>query len=257
MVYGLATLARGSGFLAVFAAGIVLGDKRAPYKREIERFHGALAGLAEIVAFIVLGLTVDLNVLARVDVWIPGVILGASLALVIRPVLVGLCLMPARLQRNERGFVLFAGLKGAVPILLGEFLRVAHVPDAERLYGIVVVVVAFSVLVQGSLVPTVARLLNLPMRMVEPEPWALGVRLRDRPEGVRQLTVAAGSHADGCSVDALAEEAGSVWFSIVVRERQLVPVRGETRLQAGDEVVALADPDTQPVLTALFSRRQS
>jgi len=157
LLYGVATLAHGSGFLAAFAAGIVLGDERAPYKREIEGFHGALASLAEIVAFVVLGLTIDLATVARPDVWIPGLILGAVLAFVIRPVLVGLCLIPARLKSNERNFVLFAGLKGAVPILLGSFLVAAHVPEAGRLYGIIAVVVVFSVVVQGSLVPAAVR----------------------------------------------------------------------------------------------------
>ena len=69
--------------------------------------------------------------------------------------------------------MLFAGLKGAVPILLGDLLLTANLPDAERLYGIVVVVVIFSVVVQGSLVPTVARRLGVPMQPVRPEPWAL------------------------------------------------------------------------------------
>lgn len=85
VLFGVATLAHGSGFLAVFVAGIVLADAQAPYKREIERFHAALASLGEIVAFIVLGLTIDLQMLARADVWIPGIVLGAVLALVIRP----------------------------------------------------------------------------------------------------------------------------------------------------------------------------
>jgi potassium/hydrogen antiporter len=161
LMYGIATLAHGSGFLAAFAAGIVLGDERAPYKREIEGFHGALASLAEIVAFVVLGLTIDLATVARPDVWIPGLILAAALAFVIRPVLVGLCLIPARLHGNERNFVLFAGLKGAVPILLGSFLVAAHVPESGRLYGIIAVVVVFSVVVQGSLVPAAARLFRV------------------------------------------------------------------------------------------------
>ena len=97
LLFAVATLARGSGFLAVFTAGIVLGDGRAPYKREIERFHSALASLAEIVAFTVLGLTIDLDVVSRADVWVPGLVLGVVLAFVIRPVMVGLCLIPARL----------------------------------------------------------------------------------------------------------------------------------------------------------------
>ena len=87
-----------------------------------------------------------------------------------RPVLVGLCLIPSRLPLGQSAFVLFAGLKGAVPILLGSFLLVAHVPDAERLHGIVVVVVVFSVVVQGSLTPVVARWLRVPMRIIEPQP---------------------------------------------------------------------------------------
>jgi potassium/hydrogen antiporter len=258
VLYGATTLAHGSGFLAVFVAGIVLGDERAPFKREVERFHSALASLAEIVAFVVLGLTVDLGHLTQTDVWVPGLVLGVSLAVVIRPVLVGLCLLPARLQRNEQAFVLFAGLKGAVPILLGSMLLAANIPGAQRLYGIVIVVVAFSVLVQGSLVPTVARALHLPMRIVEPQPWSLGVRLAEEPEGVLRLTVGAGSNADGQTVDEVADaatdsgDAGEVWVNMLVRGGTLVSVRGDTRLKAGDEVLVSADERWHAHLEDLF-----
>jgi cell volume regulation protein A len=253
MLYGVATLAHGSGFLAVFVAGILLGEASAPYKREIERFHSALASSAEILVFVVLGLTVDLSVLTQVDVWVPGLVLGVALALVIRPVLVGLCLIPARLDRNENTFVLFAGLKGAVPILLGELLREAHVPGAERLYGIVVVVVVFSVLVQGGLVPSMVRWLKLPVETVEPEPWALGVRLRDEPGGVHRLRVGAGSTVAGRSIEELTDEAGEIWVSIIVRDSQLVPVSAETVLQPGDDVVVLADSAFRNRLGDLFA----
>jgi cell volume regulation protein A len=168
LLFGLATVAQGSGFLAVFIAGILIGDEQSPRLRDIERFQSVLAGLGEIVAFLVLGLTVDLGLLTRADVWVPGLVLAVVLAVVIRPVLVGLCLLPARLGHNERAFVLFAGLKGAVPILLGSYVLAEHLPEAGRVYGIIIVVVAFSVIVQGSLVPTVARLLRVPMRTVEP-----------------------------------------------------------------------------------------
>ncbi len=252
MLFGAATLAHGSGFLAVFAAGIVLGDARAPYKREIERFHSALASLAEIVAFVALGLTIDLDVIFRADVWIPGLILGAALAFVIRPVLVGLCLIPARLPANERSFVLFAGLKGAVPILLGTFLFSAHLPGADRLFGIVDVVVVFSVVVQGSLTPAAARLLHVRMRSVDPEPWALGVRLQGEPSGVHRLTIRAGSPADGRTIDELAGFPGDAWVSFVVRDGHLVPITGDSTLQAGDDVLVLADAELQDQLIAAF-----
>jgi len=258
VLYGATTIAHGSGFLAVFVAGIVLGDERAPFKKEVERFHSALASLGEIVAFVVLGLTVNLADLTRSDVWVPGLVLGATLAIVIRPLFVWLCLIPAKLRRNEQAFVLFAGLKGAVPILLGSLLLAANVPGAHRLYGIVIVVVAFSVLVQGGLVPAAARALHLPMHLVEPQPWSLGVRLAEEPEGVLRLTVAAGSRADGWTVDEMADAAtdsgdsGDVWVNMVVRGGALVSVRGDTVLKAGDEVLVSADEQWHLRLEGLF-----
>jgi cell volume regulation protein A len=252
VLFAVATLAHGSGFLAVFVAGIVLGDERAPYKREIERFHSALASLGEIVAFIVLGLTVNIAVISHVDVWLPGLILGAGLAFVIRPILVGLCLIPARLKRNERAFVLFAGLKGAVPILLGSYLIAAHEPDAKRLYGIIVVVVVFSVVVQGSLVPAVARLLRVPMKTVELEPWALGVRLQDEPDEAHRFTIAAGSPAEDSTIAGLVELPNDAWISFVVRDGRLISANGTTELRAGDDVVVLAESDVADNLSKLF-----
>jgi cell volume regulation protein A len=258
VLYGVTTVAHGSGFLAVFVTGIVLGDERAPFKREIERFHSALASLAEIVAFVVLGLTVHLYDLMQPEVWVPGLVLGVSLTLFIRPLLVGVCLIPAKLRRNEAVFVLFAGLKGAVPILLGTLLLAANIPGAQRLYSIVIVVVAFSVIVQGSLVPTVVRALHLPMRILQPQPWSFGVRLAEEPVGVLRLRVAAGSRADGHTVQNVADavacsaEAADVWVNMLVRGRALVSVRGDTRLEAGDEVLLSAEEQWHPNLEDLF-----
>jgi potassium/hydrogen antiporter len=244
LLYGVTTLLHGSGFLAVFVAGIVIGGRRAPYQREIERFHAALAGLAEIVAFVGLGLTIDLTVLAQTDVWVPGLILGLALTIVIRPLVVGLCLLPADLERGERAFILFAGLKGAVPILLGLLLLTADVPDAERLYGIVVIVVIFSVVVQGGLVPTVARRLGVPMQPIRPEPWTLAVRLQAEPDTAYQVAIAPGSVVDGRTIEEIANLVGNVWVSMVVREGVLLPARGDTQLQAGDMVTLLMDEDS-------------
>jgi len=186
LVYGLATIAHGSGFLAVFVAGILIGDARAPYKVEMQRFHGALASLGEIVAFVILGLTVDVSTLLRADVWVRGIVLAVLVGFVIRPCIVGACLLPVRLRPAEKVFVMFAGLKWAVPILLGEMLRVAHVPGAERLFGGVVVVVVFSVVVQGGATPLVARWLHLPMQTVEPEDarWVNSCSSRRAPGSV-------------------------------------------------------------------------
>jgi potassium/hydrogen antiporter len=256
LLFGLTTVLHGSGYLAVFVAGIVLGDERAPYKIDIERFLSALASLGEIVAFTVLGLTVHLASLGEGHAWEIGLGLAVVLTLLVRPLLVGLVMLPVRLERPERVFVLWAGLKGAVPILLATFvlqdeLARGDAARATRLYDIVVVVVAFSVLVQGGLVPVVARWVGLPMRVVEPQPWAAGVRLSVEPADLRHYVVAAGSGADGCTIRDLpvGEE---VWVSLVVRDGGLLQVRGDTVLRAADDVAVIADGDQLAQLSALF-----
>jgi cell volume regulation protein A len=165
LIYGATALAHGSGFLAVFVAGIVVGDARAPRKEEIEDFHASLASVAEVTVFIALGLTIDLGFLFDHGIWLDGIVLAVLLALVARPLAVGLLLLPVQLRWGERAFVMWSGLKGAVPILLAALAVIGGAPDADRLYGIVFVVVLLSVLVQGTSVPWAAQRLGVPMRL--------------------------------------------------------------------------------------------
>jgi cell volume regulation protein A len=164
VIYGLASVSGGSGFIAVFIAGIALGDLDAPYKSQIRRFQVSLASLAEIVVFVALGLTVDVRELIDDRVWLDGLLLAILLAFVVRPLALAPLLLPLRLRMGERLFVAWSGLKGAVPILLAAFAILAEVEDARRLYEIVFVVVAFSVVVQGSTIPFAARRLGVRMR---------------------------------------------------------------------------------------------
>ena len=164
VIYGVAAVAHGSGFLAVFVAGVLVGGVELPLKRDVERFHTSLASLAEIVVFVALGLTVNNVSLGDSTVWLDALLLSALLAFVARPLVVAPLLWPAKLRRGERLFVMWSGLKGAVPILLAAFALLEHVDGAERIYGIVFVLVTFSVLVQGATIPYVARRLGIPMR---------------------------------------------------------------------------------------------
>jgi cell volume regulation protein A len=164
VIYGVATVAHGSGFLAVYIAGILIGDADIPAKRAIERFHTSLASLAEIVVFIALGLTIDLTALGENHRWLDGLVLAVVLAFIARPLAVGPLLLPVRLSPGERVFVMWSGLKGAVPILLASFAVLGEVANADRIYGIVFVVVAFSVILQGATIPYAAARLQIPMR---------------------------------------------------------------------------------------------
>ncbi|HST17804.1 MAG TPA: cation:proton antiporter [Gaiellaceae bacterium] len=156
VIYGAAAVAHGSGFLAVFVAGLVVADVDAPFKHDIAVFEEGLATLAEIVVFVGLGLTVDISsiTLGRVG---EGLAIAAFLALAARPFVVGALLLPARLTNGERLFVMWGGLKGAVPILLAAFAVAAHVTDGRRIYETVFVVVLASVIVQGSTIPLAAQ----------------------------------------------------------------------------------------------------
>ncbi len=169
VIYGGASVLHGSGFLAVFVAGLIVGDERAPYQDEVESFFTSLASLAEIVVFVAFGLTIHLTGLSA-SIWVDGVVLAVVVALVARPLVVGALLLPTDLRVGERLFVMWGGLKGAVPIFLAAFAILAGVADANRLYSIVFVVVALSVVIQGSTIPLAASLAGVPMRLVRHEP---------------------------------------------------------------------------------------
>ena len=137
VVYGLAAVAHGSGFLAVFVAGIVIGDAEIPqHGSRCATSTSALADLGELAVFVALGLTVDLGYILSGALWWEGLVLAVILGFVVRPLVVTPLLLPSRLSHGERLFVTWAGLKGAVPILLASLAVVAaHGPGRTRSTG--------------------------------------------------------------------------------------------------------------------------
>jgi cell volume regulation protein A len=253
-LYAVTSLGHGSGFLAVFIAGILLGDQRLPYKGEIERFSGSLASLAELVVFVALGLTVKIGSLSG-RMWVDGIVLAVGMALVARPLVVLVTLARARLTRPERAFIAWSGLKGAVPILLAAFAVLEGVNQASLVYGVVFVVVLVSVAGQGTLVPYVARGLGIRMRERPALPWELSIRLGEEPQAAHELVVRAGSRAAGRAIHdlPLGEQA---WITLVVRDGTATRPSGRLELQPGDRVHLLADPSELPALRHLFSGRR-
>ena len=167
VVYGVAGVAHGSGFLAVFVAGIVVGDVRFGARREVHDFNSAVSDLSELAVFVALGLTVNLAFITDEGLWWRGIVLAALLGFVVRPLVVGAILLPTQLRWGERVFVMWSGLKGAVPILLASLAVVGGTDAAAEIYGITFVVVLFSVLVHGSTVPAVASRAGVPMSAAE------------------------------------------------------------------------------------------
>ena len=162
-LYGATSIAHGSGFLAVFIAGLFLGNANLPALPAIKDFHTSLAGLAELAVFVALGLTISATEISA-RIWAEGVLIAVVIAFIARPLAVVTTISTAQFSRAERIFITWSGLKGAVPILLAAFAVLADVPDADHVYQLVFVVVLVSVVGQGTLVPLVARRLRIPMR---------------------------------------------------------------------------------------------
>jgi cell volume regulation protein A len=161
-VYGAASSVNGSGFLAVFIVGVLLGAERTPHKGEIERFSRALASFAEMAVFAALGLTINIGILGARALWSDGILLALVLVLVVRPLVVLPLVAPLRMRWGERLFIAWAGTKGAAPILLAAVAVLAGF-ESERMYGIVFLVVLFSVVVQGGTLREAADRLAIPM----------------------------------------------------------------------------------------------
>jgi potassium/hydrogen antiporter len=253
LIYGGATLLHGSGFLAVFVAGVWVGDARMPFKGEVERFHSALASLGEIVVFAAIGLTIHLyNISWQMLGY--GAAMAAALVLVVRPLAVYPLLAPEKLRRGERLFIGLTGFKGAVPILLAALVVLEDVPDARLIYRLVFVVVAVSVVVQGLALESLARVLRVPMTARRgPRGFALRIPLRDEPEGVIRLTVAPGARAAGRRIRDL-PIGEAAWVALVVRAGRTEQPRGSLVLEPGDEVVLLSDARDETALRHVFTR---
>jgi potassium/hydrogen antiporter len=226
--YGAAASAHGSGFLAVFIVGVMLGAERTPHKGEIDRFSETLASLSEMVVFAALGLTIEVAVLRHQEIWIDGLLLALFLMFVARPVVALPLLAPCRLRRGERLFVAWAGMKGATPILLAAFVSIAGF-ESHRMYGIVSIVVLFSVIVHGATVRPAAERFAVPTRSAEREPG--GARSE---EPIERYRVAEGSRAAGSTLRQL--PLGSRWVDRIVRDGRTLTPRGRDVIRAGDEI---------------------
>jgi cell volume regulation protein A len=191
--------------------------------------------------FVGLGLTIDLSSLDARRVWLDGILLALILAFLARPLVVGTVLLPARLRRGERLFVMWGGLKGAVPILLAAFAVIAGAGESERIYGIVFVVVLFSVVVQGTSIPFVAGRLGVPMRIAE-------------ARGRTPLEVRPGSYAEGRSIREL-PLGERTWVEAVRRDGSELPVHGSTVLRPGDELTVITDLEDLEALRKVFGAR--
>ncbi|BDP40660.1 K+/H+ antiporter [Deinococcus aetherius] len=237
-IFSGAAVVGGSGFLAVYIAGVILGNSDFIHKRSLISFHDGLAWLMQVAMFLTLGLLVNPRELLPTA----GLALACALVLVFvaRPVSVYLSLARARMPLNEKTMVAWVGLRGAVPIVLATFPLLAGVPQAQTLFNIVFFIVLTSVLLQGTTLTLVARWLGvretLPARAAYPITYTPTGHNKNE---MVEVEVRAGSDADGARIVDLHLPPGALVILIHRAGEFLIP-KGATELLAGDSVLVLA-----------------
>ncbi len=253
IAFGVATLLLGSGFLAVFVAAVVLGNGPLPYRAGLVRIHEAVAWLSQVSMFLMLGLLVFPSQL--VPVAPIGLLLGLTLAVVARPVVTTLCLLPFRWPLHEVAYVAWVGIRGAVPIILGTIPVMADLPGGERIFHVVFFIVVVSALVPGASIVPLTRRLGLD-ELEHPTPAAALEMHSLRPMNgeVRVYHITASVAVCGATLAEVSfpEDAAAI---LIVRGDQLLAARGNTRLDAGDHVYVFCRPEDEPAIGLLFGRQ--
>jgi potassium/hydrogen antiporter len=248
--FGAADAVGGSGFLAVYLVGLAVGSTPSRYRRQLVAFHEGIAFVAQVALFIVLGLLVFPHDLPGVA--LAGLGLAAFLVLVARPAAVWLSTAFSRYTHRERALLGWAGLRGAVPIVLATFALSSDVPDKETIFNAVFFVVLVSTLVQGTTLETVARRLHL----VSPAPAVHEAPLEVGPTSELELVdfAVAEDHAvHGSAVRELGLPRSAL-VAVINRGGQTIAPRGSTVLQAGDRLFVLAPRRNREDLEDVFSR---
>ncbi|MEV0277778.1 potassium/proton antiporter [Streptomyces sp. NPDC050610] len=238
--YAGGALAHGSGFLAVYLAALVLGNAKLPHSPATRGFAEGLGWIAQIGMFVLLGLLVTPHELG--DDILPAVVVGLVLTMVARPVSVFLSTTPFRTPWPEKALLSWAGLRGAVPIVLATIPMVAGVPDSRRMFNIVFILVIIYTLVQGPTLPWLAR--HLKLRDDEAKDLGIESAPLERLRGhLLSMTIPENSRMHGVEVAELRLPAGAA-VTLVVRDGTSFVPLPSTVLRRGDELLVVA---TDPV----------
>jgi cell volume regulation protein A len=236
LAFAVGGLAGASGLLATYVCGLVLGNTKLPHRDDTLSFAEGLGWLAQIGLFVLLGLYASPpNLLAAV---IPGLVAGAVLVLLARPLSVLVALLPFRFSLPEQAFVSWSGLRGAVPIVLALIPLTEGRPGARELVGAVFVVVVVLTVVQGGTLPHLAKALGL-TKVVQPEELEIdSAPLDELDAGLLQVRVRPGSKLHGVYLNELRLPVGAT-VSLVVRDDAGFTPDDRTRLREGDQLLVV------------------
>jgi cell volume regulation protein A len=252
--YGSAQALGASGFLAVYLAGLIVGNRRHRAAQLINRFHDGLAWLAQMVMFVMLGLLVTPSHL--LPTLIPSVLIAAFLVMIGRPVAVMLCLLPFRFTWNEQAFIAWVGLRGAVAIFLGSIPVLAGIEHASIYFQVAFAVVLVSLLVQGWTIAHAARLFEVELPPMPRTAPRIDVDLPASERDLLIYSVGPGSRIARRGIRRLLQLDNTSLVGAVRNGRLLRP-RELDRLDPGDSVLVIAPSGQATILDELFAGRPS
>jgi cell volume regulation protein A len=255
VAFGAADVLHGSGFLAAYLAGLALGSVQIPARRTVTVFHQGLGWVAQIVMFLALGLLVFPSELG--EVWVEGTVLTAVLLFVARPVatFVGTALDPFSVR--EKAVLGWAGLRGAVPVVLATFPVIEEVPGAEQFFNIVFFAVVISTLVQGATFEGLARRLGVTTNEPAlPRPLAESGTIRRLGAEVLEFPVGPEDALIGHRVRELALPRDAL-LTVIVRGDEAVLPRGSTRVEDGDILHVVVRSEVAAQMESVVERWRS
>ncbi|RUO26063.1 potassium/proton antiporter [Aliidiomarina minuta] len=251
--YGIATYFGGSGFLAIFICGVMIGNKRFVFQRTTFLFHDGLAWLSQITMFVMLGLLI--NPSSLLDVWLEGLVIGAILLFVARPLAVIPILKIFGFNLREITLMSWVGLRGSVPIILAIFPLLFGLPGAELIFNAVFFVVLISSTLQGSTLPFVARKLGLIERTPAKAAAVLEITALGQVDGeIVEYTLSENSRAVKRRLARMALPEGAV-VAMISRGAKIIPPRGSTILEAKDHLFVVLKDDYKEMVEQVFSEK--
>jgi cell volume regulation protein A len=246
-IFAVTNLLQGSGFLAIFIAGMIVARRRVHVTEDVLRVSDGLAWLSQAGMFLILGIFADVRGL--LDVGAAALAIGVGLIVLARPLAVALLLAPFRYAGREIAFIGWVGLRGAVPIVLALFPLMAGLPDAALLFHLTFFTVLLSLLLQGATLPVAARLAGVTVPAGSPVLSSESIEARGDPHALVQLRVLPAARVAGQAPQEVELPAGARVVE-VVRDGRVAAVQ---RLQAGDVVAILAPDEAVADLEEMFA----
>ena len=239
ITFTLTDLVKGNGYLAVYIAGMIVGNARLAYRKETNTFMNGLTWLFQIIMFLTLGLLVNPH--EMIDIAVTALLIGIFIILIARPVSVFLCLLPFKgISNKARIFISWVGLRGAVPIIFATYPVIAQIPGSNQLFNAVFFITLLSLIIQGMTISKMARWLKLDLPE-EKEGNEFGVELPEEIDThLNDITLTEDMLTVGNRLADMNIPKGTL-VMLIKRGNEFIIPNGQIELHAGDKLLVMSE----------------